>query len=491
MAHTRPQQEETVIFKRSREGRTGYSIGHELEGSGEDSVKLPSTMLRTSMEGIPEMTEGDVVRHFVRLSQWNHGVDTGFYPLGSCTMKYNPKINEKIARTPGMVDLHPYTPDEHAQGALTVMYELQEFLKAITGLDAVSLQPAAGAHGEFAALKVIRHYLADQGAARNKVLIPDTAHGTNPASCTVNDYRVVTLKSGKKGILSAAEVERKMDDKTAAIMITNPNTLGKFEKNIIDIAEIVHSRGGFVYADGANLNSFMGWADLKRLGVDAIHINLHKTFSTPHGGGGPGSGPIVVTRELEPYLPVPRVVKSGDRLRLDDDYPKSVGRVHGFYGNFGVMLKAWTYIRELGPDGVRRAAELAVLNANYLRVKVAERYHVPYAGTCMHEFVASDKLQLKQGVSTAQIAKRLIDYGFHPPTVYFPLIVHGALMIEPTETESRETLDAFADALATIADEAETDPKKVQDAPHKAFRSVLDEVKAARNPVLKWVPTAD
>jgi glycine dehydrogenase subunit 2 len=484
MAVTRPQQEEGSIFERSRPGRVAYSFQHEVEGT-DTPVGLPSSWLREPIEGLPELWEGDVVRHFTRLSQWNYGVDTGFYPLGSCTMKYNPKVNEVAVRHPAFAGLHPRVPDQQAQGALQVMWELQEFLKAITGLDAVTLQPAAGAQGEFTALKVIRRCLAERGDPRAKVLIPDTAHGTNPASCTLNDYKVVPLKSGKDGILTPDEVERKMDAKTAGVMITNPNTLGKFEKNIVQIAEIVHSRGGFVYADGANLNSFMGWADVKRLGVDAIHINLHKTFSTPHGGGGPGAGPVAVVHELEPYLPVPRVVREGERLRLDWDQPRSVGKVMGNFGNFGVLLRAWTYIRELGPDGIRKVAEMAVLNANYLRTQVEGDWHVPYPGLCMHEFVACDK-NLPNHVHTLNVAKRLIDLGFHPPTVYFPLIVSGALMVEPTETEGKETLDAFAAALKTIAREAAEAPDTVLHAPHHAVRTLLDEVKAARTPVLKW-----
>ncbi len=488
MAVTRPQQEERAIFERSRPGRIGFSFQHDVEHTA-TRPGLPAAWLREPIAGLPELWEGDVVRHFTRLSQWNYGVDTGFYPLGSCTMKYNPKVNEAAVRNPGFKGLHPHTPDAWAQGALQILFDLQEYLKAITGLDAVTLQPSAGAQGEFTALKLIRRALTDRGDARSKVLIPDTAHGTNPASCTLNDYKVVTLKSGKAGILTPDEVLAKMDDQTAAIMITNPNTLGKFERHIVEIAEIVHSRGGFVYADGANLNSFMGWADVKRLGVDAIHINLHKTFSTPHGGGGPGAGPVAVTSELEPYLPVPRVVKDGEHLRFESDFPGTIGKVHSFYGNFGVLLRAWTYIRELGPDGIRKAAEMAVLNANYLRTQVEGDWHLPYPGLCMHEFVASDK-DLPNDVHTLNVAKRLIDLGFHPPTIYFPLIVHGALMVEPTETEGKETLDAFAAALKTIAAEAASDPETVLHAPHDAVRTLLDEVKAAKNPVLRWTAPA-
>jgi len=484
MAVTRPQQEEGSIFTRSRPGRVGYSFQHEVERT-DTRPGLPQAWLREPIAGLPELWEGDVVRHFTRLSTWNYGVDTGFYPLGSCTMKYNPKVNEAAVRHPAFKGLHPRVPGELAQGALQVLWDLQQYLLAITGLDAITLQPAAGAQGEFTALKLIRKALTERGDARSKVLIPDTAHGTNPASCTLNDYKVVTLKSGKDGILTPDEVLRKMDDQVAAVMITNPNTLGKFEKHIVQIAEIVHSRGGFVYADGANLNSFMGWADVKRLGVDAIHINLHKTFSTPHGGGGPGAGPVAVVKELEPFLPVPRVVKSGDRLRFDYDHPRSCGKVMAHYGNFGVLLRAWTYIRELGPDGIRKAAEMAVLNANYLRTQVEGEWHLPYPGLCMHEFVACDK-NLPNHVHTLNVAKRLIDLGFHPPTIYFPLIVNGALMVEPTETEGKETLDAFAAALHTIAAEAASDPETVLHAPHHAVRTLLDEVKAARNPVLKW-----
>jgi len=335
-------------------------------------------------------------------------------------------------------------------------------------------------------LKLIHRLLAERGDARTTVLIPDTAHGTNPASCTLNGWKVVVLKSGRKGTLSPQEVADKMTPEVAAVMITNPNTLGKLEGAIREAAEAVHARGGFIYADGANFNSYMGLADVARLGVDVMHLNLHKTFSTPHGGGGPGSGPVVCTSELAPHLPVPRVVKDGERFRLDYDAPLSVGKVHGFFGNFGVMVRAWTYIRELGPDGIRRAAELAVLNANYLQARLGDTFHNPYPGPCMHEFVVSDKLQSAHGVHTINIAKRLIDKGFHPMTVYFPLIVEGAMMIEPTETESPETLDAFAAALLDVAREASEDPELVEHAPHQAVRGLLDEVKAARNPVLRY-----
>ena len=494
MTMTRPQQEEPLIFERSRAGRIGYSFDHAVEREESAEIGIPAALLREQVDGLPELSEGDVARHFVRLSQWNYGVDTGFYPLGSCTMKYNPKINEAAARLPGFAELHPHMPEAGAQGALQVLWELGEYLKAITGMDAISLQPVAGAQGEFAALKVIRAYLRDRlgdaAEERNKVLIPDTAHGTNPASCSMNGLQVVTCASGKNGILSLAEVERKMNDQVAAIMITNPNTLGKFERQIVEIARVVHERGGMVYADGANLNSFMGWGDVARMGIDAMHINLHKTFSTPHGGGGPGAGPIVVTQALEPFLPVPRVLRRGDRFSLDSAFAKSVGKVHGFFGNFGVLLRAWTYIRELGPEGVREVAARAVTNANYLRGLVEEHYHVPYSTGCMHEFVATDKT-LKNGVQTSHVAKRLIDLGFHPPTVYFPLIVKGAMMIEPTETESKETLEAFAEAMATIAREAEECPEKLLEAPQQAVRGVLDEVRAARNPVLKWSPPGE
>jgi len=427
-----------------------------------------------------------VVRHYTRLSQWNYGIDLGFYPLGSCTMKYNPKINEDLAGLPGLCQVHPYQGERLSQGILRLMYELQQMLAEIVGLKGVSLQPSAGAHGELTGMLMIRAFHAERGAPRKKVIIPDSAHGTNPASSALCNYQPVSLKSDERGLISSEALAAAMDQEVAALMLTNPNTLGLFERDIVKLARIVHSKGGLVYCDGANLNALVGITRFGDMGVDVVHINLHKTFSTPHGGGGPGAGPIAVNENLIPYLPVPTVEKEADRYVLCYDHPKSIGRVRAFYGSLGVLLRAYAYILSMGPEGVRRASEVAVINANYIRAKLKKSYHLPYDRICKHECVFSDRLQNLHGVQTVHIAKRLMDYGFHPPTIYFPLIVRGALMIEPTETESKETLDRFVSAMEAIARESQEDPDLVLQAPHKTKAARLDETQAARSPHLTW-----
>jgi glycine cleavage system P protein (glycine dehydrogenase) subunit 2 len=483
--------EEPVIFERSSPGRGGHSLP-ELDVPEIDPKKFFSAEdLRRDPPLLPEVSEPDVIRHYTRLSQWNYSIDTGFYPLGSCTMKYNPKVNEEVARMAGFVKAHPYQPEATLQGALYIMYELQNYLAAVSGMDAVTLQPAAGAHGEFTGLLMIRAHLTARGNPRKKILIPDTAHGTNPASSAICNYQVVEIKSRENGILTPEAVAAVMDEEVAALMLTNPNTLGLFEKHICEISEIVHAKGGLVYCDGANQNALLGQARVGDMGVDVLHFNLHKTFTTPHGGGGPGSGPVAVKKILEPYLPVPVVARRGEAYHLDHDRPLSVGKVRSFYGNFGMHLRAYTYIREMGPEGLKRVSEMAVLNANYIRARLEPFYHLPYDSLTMHECVFSDKRQLEHGVKTMDIAKRLMDYGFHPPTVYFPLVVHGALMIEPTETESLETLDQFCDAMIAIAKECEENPDAVRSAPHLTHLGRLDEVKAVREPRLTWQPSKE
>lgn len=478
--------DEPLIFEKSSAKRKGVSVPKSDCPEINPRDVISKEFLRDDIKGFPEVSEIDVVRHFTRLSQWNFGVDTGFYPLGSCTMKYNPKINEDIARLHGFSMLHPYEPEELIQGALQLMYELKGFLAEISGMDTVTLQPAAGAHGELCGMLMIAEYFKEKGKPRKKVIIPDTAHGTNPASSHVAGFNVVSVKEENGGIISPEAIASVMDEDTAALMLTNPNTLGLFERHIKEIAEIVHKKGGFIYCDGANLNALMGIAKLGDMGVDVIQFNLHKTFSTPHGGGGPGSGPVGVKNTLEPFLPKPVIIKKGRRFSLDYNRPKSIGRLRTFYGNFGIMVRAYSYIRSMGPDGLKKASEMAVLNANYIKERLKNRYHLAYNKTCMHECVFSDKAQSEKDVHTLDIAKRLIDYGFHPPTIYFPLIVSGALMIEPTETETKETLDGFIDAMIKIANESEENPDVVKNAPHTTRLTRLDETRAARNPILRW-----
>lgn len=491
-ATTHVVQKEGLLFEESRPGRIGYSIPR-LDVSEESMGLLidPQLLRDDDLEGMPELSEVDVIRHFTRLSTWNYCIDHGLYPLGSCTMKYNPRINENVARIEGFANLHPLTPTPLAQGALEIVFRIEQCLAQITGLASVSSQPAAGAQGEMTGLMMVRAALTERGNPRKKVLIPDSAHGTNPASAVICGYTVETVPSGSDGLTDLQELRSQMGEDVAALMLTNPNTLGKFERNIREICGIVHERGGFVYMDGANMNALAGVAKPASFGIDVMHLNLHKTFSTPHGGGGPGAGPVAVTGELEPYLPFPRVARAEDgALKLDFDRPKSVGRVRAYFGNFGVLVRALAYILTHGDPGLREATETAVLNANYLAERLKDTYDVPYPGRVMHEVVFSDKRQLKHGVRNADVAKRLIDYGFYPPTMSFPLIVNGALMVEPTETEGRVELDLFIDAMESIAAEAAEDPELLKRAPHTTKVGRLDEVAAARKPVLRWRPNS-
>ncbi|HEY8342003.1 MAG TPA: aminomethyl-transferring glycine dehydrogenase subunit GcvPB [Calditerricola sp.] len=475
-----------LIFERSKPGRVAYSLPEPDVPEASVTACIPAHLLRRVPAELPEVSELDLIRHYTELSRRNHGIDNGFYPLGSCTMKYNPKVNEDVARLPGFAQVHPLQPEETVQGALELMWHLQEYLAEITGMDAVTLQPAAGAHGEWTGLMMIRAYHEARGEKRTKVLVPDSAHGTNPASATVAGMQTVTIPSDARGLVDLEALKRAADENTAALMLTNPNTLGLFEEDILEIAEIVHDVGGLLYYDGANANAILGIARPGDMGFDVVHLNLHKTFTTPHGGGGPGAGPVGVKKDLIPFLPVPVVVKEGDRYRLDYDRPQSIGRVKGFYGNFGMLVRAYAYIRTMGPDGLRQVSECAVLNANYLMRRLAPYFDLPYDRHCKHEFVLSGRRQKKLGVRTLDMAKRLLDFGFHPPTIYFPLIVDECLMIEPTETEAKETLDAFADAMIQIAKEAEEHPDLVLNAPHTTVVKRLDEVTAARKPILRW-----
>ena len=479
---------EPLIFERSVAGRQGASLPEcDVPETRPEDV-IPAAYLRDDLAGFPEVSEVDVVRHFTRLSQWNYSIDSGLFPLGSCTMKYNPKMNEEAAALDGFARLHPHAPQAVTQGALRLMWELERALCEITGFARATLQPAAGAHGELTGMMMIRAYLEKQGNPRKKVLIPDSAHGTNPASCALSGYDIAPIASGADGCLDPAAVAAAMTEDVAAIMITNPNTLGLFETHLCDIADIVHAKGGLVYGDGANLNALLGKVRPGDMGIDVMHVNLHKTFSTPHGGGGPGSGPVAVTSALAPFLPtpLPEYDAAKQAYYLDSDRPDSIGKVRAFFGNFGIMARAYAYILSMGAAGLRQAAETAVLNANYIRARLQDAYDVPYQGVCKHECVLSDKKQGAFGVTTLDIAKRLMDYGYHPPTVYFPLIVHGALMIEPTETESKETLDEFIAAMLAIAGEAETNAETLKSAPHLAKVRRLDEATAARKPKLKY-----
>jgi glycine dehydrogenase subunit 2 len=470
---------EPLLWEKGGKGRCGFSMPtQDVEPSPIDEV------LVGPVPDFPELSEVDVVRHYTRLSQWNYGVDTGMYPLGSCTMKYNPKVNEKYASLPGFAGAHPLLPPSMVQGALKLMYDLERFLSEITGMDATTLQPAAGAQGELTGTMLIYAFLRSKGEHRSKFLIPDTAHGTNPASVSLCDFHPIPVKSNEEGILSPEAVAEVMDEDVAGILVTNPNTLGLFEENIREISQIVHGKGGLVYCDGANMNAVMGIVEMGKIGVDVMHLNLHKTFSTPHGGGGPGSGPVSVKKHLEPFLPVPRVFQEGETFRLSSDYPQSIGKVHGFYGNFGVMVKAYSYILSMGPEDLKRASQLAVLNANYIKESLKTVFNLPYDRPCMHECVFSDRRQNVHKITTLDMAKRLIDCGFHPPTIYFPLVVPGAIMVEPTETESKETLDQFIETCKAIANEAEEAPEVLHEAPKNAKVRRLDEVTAARQPCL-------
>lgn len=474
-----------LIFEISKEGKGSHRFPASGVPRKAASEYIPSKFLRDSGPELPEASEPEVVRHFLRLSQLNMGVDTHFYPLGSCTMKYNPKINESIADQPHFRNIHPYQHPGSVQGLLAIVYELGEFLKEISGMDAVSLQPAAGAHAELTSLLMARAYFESRGERRTRILIPDSAHGTNPASCRQAGFQPIEIRSGPGGEIDLADMEKKLDSEVACLMITNPNTLGLFERGIGEIAGMVHQKGSLLYLDGANLNAILGISRPGNWGVDIMHFNLHKTFSTPHGGGGPGSGPVGVKKRLAPFLPLPRIEKRGE-YHLSYAPGESIGKVRSFYGNVQAMVKAYAYIRLLGKEGLREVSETAVLNANYMKEKLKKFYHLPYDRGCMHEFVISARKQKEKGVTALHIAKRLLDFGFHPPTIYFPLLVKEAMMIEPTETESKETLDAFIAAMIEIAEEADRDPEKVREAPHDLAIARLDEVKAARRPLVRW-----
>ncbi|MBC7912334.1 MAG: aminomethyl-transferring glycine dehydrogenase subunit GcvPB [Pyrinomonadaceae bacterium] len=492
-----PSQNEQLIFERSQHGRVGYMLPKlDVDETPLDEL-IPKEFQRDDdLEGMPEVSEVDVIRHFTRISTWNYSIDLGLYPLGSCTMKYNSRLNEKVARIVGYANLHPLAPEEDSQGALELIYELQEDLSEITGLPGISLQPAAGAHGEMTGVMLIRAFIdARDGegasAKRRTMLIPDSAHGTNPASANLSGFNVKTIRSTSEGFTDLDHLrELCAHGDVAGLMLTNPNTLGLFEKNIEEICKIVHEAGGLVYMDGANMNALVGVARPGDMGVDVIHLNLHKTFSTPHGGGGPGCGPCCCTKELEPFLPTPRIVKDRDRYSLDFNRPQSIGRVKAFHGNFGMMVRALAYIQTHGFEGLREATEAAVVNARYIAHGLAEDYDKPFDAAPMHEVVFTDKRQSRKGVHTLDIAKRLIDYGFHPMTIYFPLIVQGAMLIEPTESVGRQELDQFIDAMRSIAREAIEDPELVLNAPHTTRIGRLDEAAAARKPILRWKPKA-
>jgi glycine dehydrogenase subunit 2 len=525
-------QNEALVFEKSSPGKRAYKLP-PLDVPAVDAATLLGAAHRTIPGELPELSEIEIIRHFTRLSTWNYAIDLGMYPLGSCTMKYNPRVNEFVARIEGLAEAHPYRPDSLAQGALEIIDLLQRCLLDITGMDAITLQPAAGAHGEFTGILLVRAWHESQGNARRKVLIPDSAHGTNPATAAICGYSVENLKSNADGGIDLEALARQVDEDTAALMLTNPSTLGVFENEIHKIADILHAKGALLYMDGANMNALVGKVRPGDFGVDVMHLNLHKTFSTPHGGGGPGSGPVACKAFLEPFLPIPVLVRAshapgaetGESKILDSsacrfskepgapsfsrllaervgnhepqpallhwnyDRPKSVGRVRAFYGNTGMFIRALAYILANGPDGLRQTTEDAVLNANYIRKKLEDVYDLPYQTPSMHEVVFSDKRQAALGVKTGDIAKRLIDYGFHPYTVSFPMIVHGALMIEPTESESVEELDLFIAAMRSIAREVQETPELVKSAPHSTRVSRLDEVQAARKPILRWRPT--
>lgn len=476
-----------LIFELSKGGRKAYTLPRlDVEEKPLEDI-LPQQMMRKEEIELPEISEVDIVRHYTLLSNKNYGVDTGFYPLGSCTMKYNPKINEDMASLVGFTALHPYQPVETVQGALKLMYELENMLSEITGMDKFSLQPAAGAHGELTGLMIIKAYHEHRNdKKRKKIIVPDSAHGTNPASASVAGFDVIEIKSNKEGAIDLEALKAVLNDEVAGLMLTNPSTLGLFEENIVEIARLVHEAGGLLYYDGANLNAIMGITRPGDMGFDVVHLNLHKTFSTPHGGGGPGSGPVGVKKELADFLPVPVIEFKDGIYSLNYDRPLSIGKVRSFYGNFNVLIKAYSYILTMGAEGLKRASEVAVLNANYLKEKLKNHYKVAVDKVCMHEFVLAGLLEKANDITTLDVAKRLIDYGFHPPTIYFPLIVDSAIMVEPTETESKETLDAFIEAMIKIAEEAKENPQLLKEAPHNAPVRRVDEVLAARNPVLKW-----
>jgi glycine dehydrogenase subunit 2 len=490
-----PTQNEALLFEKSSPGKRAYKLP-PLDVPAVDAAALLGAAYRTTPGELPELSEIEIIRHFTRLSTWNYAIDLGMYPLGSCTMKYNPRVNELVARIEGLAEAHPYRPDSLAQGILEVIDLLQRCLLEITGMDAITLQPAAGAHGEFTGILLVRAWHESHGNPRKRILIPDSAHGTNPATAAICGYTVENLKSNSEGGIDLEALTRQVDEETAALMLTNPSTIGVFESQIAQIAEILHAKGALLYMDGANMNALVGKARPGDFGVDVMHLNLHKTFSTPHGGGGPGSGPVACKAFLEPFLPTPVLARTKElvtdglgancQLHWDYDRPKSVGRVRAFYGNVGMFIRALAYILANGPDGLRQTTEDAVLNANYIRAKLEDLYELPYKTASMHEVVFSDKRQRALGATTGEIAKRLIDYGFHPYTVSFPMIVHGALMIEPTESESLEELDLFIAAMRAIAREVAETPELVKTAPHSTRVAKLDEVQAARKPILRW-----
>lgn len=475
---------EPLIFEISAEGKTAFELPKlDVPEKKEPLNNLP---LRQDIKGFPQVSEIEVVRHFTRLSQTNYCIDTTFYPLGSCTMKYNPKVNEKVAQIESFLFSHPHAPQDLIQGNLEVLKSLEDFLGEITGMEAFTLQPSAGAHGELVGMMLIHAYLQDKGNPRKVVLIPDSAHGTNPSSAHICGYRVQEVKSNERGTIDLTGLSQQMTEDVAALMITNPNTLGVFELDILNVAEIVHAKGGLLYMDGANMNALVGKFRPGDMGVDVIHLNLHKTFSTPHGGGGPGVGPVGVKKHLAPYLPIPVVEKGPAGYIFNHNRPKSIGRVRSFYGNFLVIIKALAYILSLGAEGLKEIAEIAVLNSNYIRKSLEGVYHLKYSTPTLHECVFSDNFQKEQGVQNIDIAKRLIDYGLHPPTMSFPLIVPGALMVEPTETESKKDLDLFIEVMKKIARESVETPEVVKSAPHTSYVRRLDETSAARNPILRW-----
>lgn len=476
-----------LIFEISKEGRKAYSLPPCDVEEIELKSLIPDSFLRDGDVDLPEVSEVDVIRHYTNISNKNYGVDTGFYPLGSCTMKYNPKINEDMAALTGFTNIHPYQPEETVQGALELMYLLDKMLAEITGMERVTLQPAAGAHGELTGLMIIKAYHDNRGdKKRNKIIVPDSAHGTNPASAAVAGFEIIEIESDKNGAVNLEKLKEVLSDEIAGLMLTNPSTLGLFERNIKEIADLVHEAGGLLYYDGANANAIMGIVKPGDMGFDVIHLNLHKTFSTPHGGGGPGSGPVGVRKDLVKFLPVPVIEKKDDRYVLDYDRPDSIGKVKSFYGHFGVAVKAYAYILSMGAEGLKEVSQKAVLNANYIMNKLKEHYYLPIDQVCKHEFVLGGLKDDENHISTLDVAKRLLDYGYHPPTVYFPLIVSEAIMIEPTETESVETLDGFIDTMVRIAQEAKDNPEMLKTAPHNTPVRRIDEVKAARNLILKW-----
>ncbi len=477
---------EPLLFEKHKEGREGLKIIDCEVPEKPISDYIDNKLLRDKINGMPELSEVDIVRHFYRLSIMNYNIEKGMYPLGSCTMKYNPKINEQIALMPDFLFTHPYQPESTVQGNLKLLYTIKDSLCKIFNMDDFTLQPAAGAHGELTGIMLIRAYLEDKGNPRKTILIPDSAHGTNPASATLCGYKVKEIKSASDGCIDLANLESIMNEDVAALMLTNPNTLGLFEKNIIKVSEIVHSKGGQIYCDGANMNALIGIANIGLMGIDVLHLNLHKTFSTPHGGGGPGSGPVGIKKHLIPYLPVPTIEKDGNYYYFNYSKDKSIGKIKAFYGNFAIIIRALAYILAMGSKGLKNIAINAVANANYIKSKLKDYYYLPYDLPVMHEVIFSDKYQHKTNVTTLDIAKRLIDYGLHPSTIYFPLIVSGAIMIEPTETESIEELDRFINAMISIAEEAKNNPDIVKSAPHTTPVGRLNETEAARKPILRW-----